>query len=311
MVLQLQNSRVNTNSLDFGGGGNPTLEKLLGRPGSDLGDFTIGGIDGSKQPITIDLDQPARSAAAKTSEGKQEFDPSAAPGSLGFTQRNGEIFDNATGQSVVSRSILNQFDKLGAGTLPRTNPLLDLEQPFGFDPRGFDLENFVVGPEIMGQIGNIQGGAASQSINDILTGNAPSLAQLQLEDATEKNLSNISSLVNTQRGNPLAFRQGLRSGEEAQRGLGRDASILRSQETLNAINASQGQDKIVSDLVQLGLQERLAKKGGAVDLQKSQAEELRQRRAAELGVPSNGISGKDFIGPGILAGGAILSSAVS
>ena len=305
MVLQLQNSRVNTNSFGFGGGGNPTIEKLLGRGSPDLGDITIGGIDGSKEPITVDLDQPARSSAAKNSEGKQELDPSAAPGSLGFSQVNGEIIDNATGESIVSRSILNQFDKLGAGTLPRTNPLLDLEQPFGFDPRGFDLERFKVGNEISGQVGNIQGGAASQSINNILTGNAPSLAQLQLEDATEKNLSNVSSLVNSQRGNPLAFRQGLRSGEEAQRGLGRDAAILRSQETLNAINASQGQNKLVSDLVQLGLQERLAKQSGAIDLQKSQAEELRQRRAAELGVPSNGVSLKDFIGPSITAAGTI------
>ena len=223
-----------------------------------------------------------------------------------FSQdRAGNIIDNETGEAIQPSQILNESNRLGGSLNTLQNPEGDPRFGFQFDPRGFNLENFGVEQDISGQNGNIQGGAASQSINDILTGNAPSLAQLQLEDATEKNLSNISSLVNTQRGNPLAFRQGLRSGEEAQRGLGRDSSILRAQETLNAINASQGQNKLVSDLVQLGLQERLAKRGGAIDLQKSQAEELRQRRAAELGAPSNGVSLKDFIGPSITAAGTI------
>ena len=215
-----------------------------------------------------------------------------------FSQdRYGNIIDNETGEAIQSSQIINESNRLGGSLNTLQNPEGDSSFVSQFDPRGFNLENFGVGQDISGQIGNIQGGAASQSINDILTGNAPSLAQLQLEDATEKNLSNISSLVNTQRGNPLAFRQGLRSGEEAQRGLGRDSSILRAQETLNAINASQGQNKLVSDLVQLGMQERLAKRDGAIDFQKTQSAELLARQ--QLGQQANAekLGIKDFIGP--------------
>jgi hypothetical protein len=215
-----------------------------------------------------------------------------------FSQdRYGNIIDNETGEAIQSSQIINESNRLGGSVNTLLNPEGDPRFGFQFDPRGFNLENFGVGQDISGQIGNIQGGAASQSINDILTGNAPSLAQLQLEDATEKNLSNISSLVNTQRGNPLAFRQGLRSGEESQRGLGRDSSILRAQETLNAINASQGQNKLVSDLVQLGIQERFAKRDGAIDFQKTQSAELLAREQLRQKANAEKLGIKDFIGP--------------
>mgnify|MGYP006274521411 CR=1 FL=1 len=229
------------------------------------------------------------------------------PGEQGYSVKNGAVIDNATGDTLVSSNILGEFDELGAGTFPRGNPEGKSKPNFAFDPRGFNLANFNVGEDIRRREGQLQNNAGTDAINQILSGSAPSLAQLQLQEGLDRNLANISSAANAQ-GNPLAFRQALNAASDVGMRANRDASMLRSQETMQALGADAQRQNLVNQIVELGLRERLAKQDSAVDLQKTQADELFRRAQLQEARDARKRDAYDWIMGGISAGSQGLAS---